>query len=101
MSHYILTVIQLNLPCTLLVIVVLDLLCVIISLLFQILNMATGSVDREFALHTFPVKGIEWTGLNSILSHVSQFLFCCVTQILKQSTVGIRIPDAQIIESFE
>ena len=37
----------------------------------QIVNMATGSVDREFALHTFPVRGIEWTGLNSILSHVS------------------------------
>jgi hypothetical protein len=35
--------------------------------------MATGSVEREFALHTFPVRGIEWTGLNSILSHVSNF----------------------------
>jgi hypothetical protein len=32
--------------------------------------MSTGNVEREFALHTFPVKGIEWTGLASILSHV-------------------------------
>ncbi len=42
--------------------------------LFQVVNMATGIVEREFALHTFPVRGIEWTGLNSILSHVSSLI---------------------------
>lgn len=40
----------------------------------QILNMSTGRVDREFATHTFPVRGLEWTSLHSILSHAHQNL---------------------------
>jgi len=31
----------------------------------QIYNMATGIIEKEFALHNHPVKGIEWTGLTS------------------------------------
>ncbi|XP_066990609.1 WD repeat-containing protein 11-like isoform X1 [Macrobrachium rosenbergii] len=34
----------------------------------QIINMATGVLEREFALHTYPVRGVEWTSLTSILS---------------------------------
>jgi hypothetical protein len=40
----------------------------------QIINMSNGHVDREFATHTFPVRGIEWTSLHSILSHAHQHL---------------------------
>ena len=40
----------------------------------QIANMSTGKIEREFAVHTFPVRGIEWTGLGSILSHAHQNL---------------------------
>ena len=40
----------------------------------QILNMSTGLIHREFATHTFPVRGIEWTSLHSILSHAHQSL---------------------------
>jgi WD40 repeat protein len=40
----------------------------------QIVNMSTGRVEREFAVHTFPVRGIEWTGLHSMLSHAHQNL---------------------------
>ncbi len=38
----------------------------------QICNMSTGRVEREFAVHTFPVGGIEWTGLHTLLSHAHQ-----------------------------
>lgn len=38
----------------------------------QIANMSTGKLEREFAVHTFPVRGIEWTGLTSLLSHAHQ-----------------------------
>ena len=38
----------------------------------QIVDMATGKIEREFAIHTYPVKGIEWTGLYSILSCAHQ-----------------------------
>ncbi|XP_054721445.1 WD repeat-containing protein 11-like [Uloborus diversus] len=35
----------------------------------QIINMATGVITKEFALHTSPVRGIEWIGLTSFLSY--------------------------------
>ncbi|KAG7176660.1 WD repeat-containing protein 11-like [Homarus americanus] len=34
----------------------------------QVFNVATGVLEREFALHTYPVRGVEWTSLTSILS---------------------------------
>lgn len=34
----------------------------------QVFNIATGVLEREFALHTYPVRGVEWTSLTSILS---------------------------------
>ena len=40
----------------------------------QILNMSTGIVERDFATHTFPIRGIEWTSLHSLLSHAHQSL---------------------------
>ena len=40
----------------------------------QICNMSTGRVEREFAVHNFPVRGIEWTSLGSVLSHSFQNL---------------------------
>ena len=40
----------------------------------QIVDMASGKVDREFATHTYPVRGIEWTSLHSVLSHAHQNL---------------------------
>lgn len=36
--------------------------------------MSTGKIEREFAVHTFPVGGIEWCGLHSVLSHAHQAL---------------------------
>ncbi len=38
----------------------------------QVLNASSGRVEREFAVHTFPVRGIEWTSLHSLLSHAHQ-----------------------------
>ena len=40
----------------------------------QILDMSLGKVEREYATHTYPVRGIEWTSLHSILSHAHQNL---------------------------
>ena len=40
----------------------------------QILDVATGRIIREFATHTYPVRGMEWTSLNSILSYGYQSL---------------------------
>lgn len=37
--------------------------------LVQVLNAATGTVDKELALHTCPVRGIEWTNLTSFLTY--------------------------------
>lgn len=34
----------------------------------QIIDLVSGSVRREFAVHTFPVHGIEWTSLATLLS---------------------------------
>lgn len=34
----------------------------------QVFNIATGMLEREFALHTYPVRGVEWASLSSILS---------------------------------
>ncbi|CAG0889720.1 unnamed protein product [Cyprideis torosa] len=34
-----------------------------------VLNLATGEVTHEIAVHSAPVRGIEWTGLNSFLSY--------------------------------
>ncbi|CAL4175372.1 unnamed protein product [Meganyctiphanes norvegica] len=38
----------------------------------QIFNIATGVLEREFALHTYPILGMEWTSLTSILSYGHQ-----------------------------
>ncbi|XP_035227058.1 WD repeat-containing protein 11-like isoform X2 [Stegodyphus dumicola] len=35
----------------------------------QVINMATGVIEKEYALHTSPVRGIEWIGLTSFLSY--------------------------------
>ncbi len=40
----------------------------------QIIDMSTGKVEREFATHTYPVRGMEWSSLHSILSHAHQNL---------------------------
>ncbi len=34
----------------------------------QIIDMASGLVRKELAIHNYPVKGIEWTQLNEMLS---------------------------------
>ena len=39
-----------------------------------IVNAATGSVERDFGLHTCSVRGIEWTSLHSILTFGHQTL---------------------------
>lgn len=36
--------------------------------LIQIINMATGTVDKELTVHSYTVRGIEWTNLTSFLS---------------------------------
>ncbi|KAJ4431502.1 hypothetical protein ANN_20100 [Periplaneta americana] len=36
--------------------------------LVQIFNMATGTVDKELTVHSYTVRGIEWTNLTSFLS---------------------------------
>ena len=38
----------------------------------HVVNMSTGCTEREFAVHTFPVRGLEWAGLHSIMSHAHQ-----------------------------
>ena len=38
----------------------------------QVVNVSSGRVERDFAVHTFPVAGIEWAGLNAVLSHAHQ-----------------------------
>ena len=38
----------------------------------QIVDMSTGRVEREFANHTYPVQGIEWTSLHTVLSFAHQ-----------------------------
>ncbi|GIY91574.1 WD repeat-containing protein 11, partial [Caerostris extrusa] len=35
----------------------------------QVINMATGVIEKEYALHLSPVRGIEWIGLTSFLSY--------------------------------
>ncbi|CAB4069409.1 unnamed protein product [Lepeophtheirus salmonis] len=40
----------------------------------QIYDLANGVVEKEFAVHTFPVRGMEWTGMNTILSYAFQNL---------------------------
>ncbi|PSN34557.1 WD repeat-containing protein 11 [Blattella germanica] len=37
--------------------------------LIQIFNMATGTVDKELTVHSYTVRGIEWTNLTSFLSY--------------------------------
>ncbi|KAL5022239.1 hypothetical protein ScPMuIL_001394 [Solemya velum] len=34
----------------------------------QILNIASGQVEKEYSLHTSSVRGIEWCGLKSLIS---------------------------------
>ena len=38
----------------------------------QLVNVSSGRVERDFAVHTFPVAGIEWAGLHAVLSHAHQ-----------------------------
>lgn len=40
----------------------------------QLTNMSTGRIERDFAVHTYPVRGLEWTSLNTVLSHAHQNL---------------------------
>ncbi|XP_039301193.1 WD repeat-containing protein 11-like, partial [Nilaparvata lugens] len=37
--------------------------------LIQIYNMAWASVEKEFSLHAYPVRGIEWISLSSFISY--------------------------------
>ncbi|OQR67106.1 WD repeat-containing protein 11-like [Tropilaelaps mercedesae] len=40
----------------------------------QVLNVATGAVERNICVHTTAVRGIEWTGLTSFLSFANATL---------------------------
>ncbi|XP_005089399.1 WD repeat-containing protein 11 [Aplysia californica] len=35
----------------------------------QIVNASSGQVDREYSLHSSPVRGIEWSGLKTFISY--------------------------------
>ncbi|KAG8183940.1 hypothetical protein JTE90_006865 [Oedothorax gibbosus] len=35
----------------------------------QIINMGTGILEKEYALHASPIRGIEWVGLTSFLAY--------------------------------
>lgn len=35
----------------------------------QIFNLATGKLYRELSVHSYPVEGIEWIGLNAFISY--------------------------------
>ncbi|XP_046385283.1 WD repeat-containing protein 11-like [Ischnura elegans] len=35
----------------------------------QVVNMATGALEKEYSLHSYPVRGIEWTSLTTFLSY--------------------------------
>ncbi|XP_075222794.1 WD repeat-containing protein 11-like [Lycorma delicatula] len=37
--------------------------------IIQVYNMARGTVDKEFAIHSYPVRGIEWTSLSSFITY--------------------------------
>lgn len=47
----------------------------------QVFNMATGMNEREFSLHTAPVRGIEWVSLTSFLSYAHPNLCNNVGQV--------------------
>ncbi|CAG2111089.1 unnamed protein product [Medioppia subpectinata] len=34
----------------------------------QIWNLSLSSLDKEFGIHSFPVRGLEWTGLDAFIS---------------------------------
>ncbi|KAK3729030.1 hypothetical protein RRG08_005403 [Elysia crispata] len=34
----------------------------------QIVNVASGQIEREYSIHSSPVRGIEWSGLKTFLS---------------------------------
>ena len=36
----------------------------IISLLFKVVNVSSGIVEREIAVHSSSVEGLEWTSSN-------------------------------------
>ncbi|XP_022662655.1 WD repeat-containing protein 11-like isoform X3 [Varroa destructor] len=46
----------------------------------QVLNVATGAVERNICVHTTAVRGIEWTGLTSFLSFANATLQVQSTQ---------------------
>ncbi|GFR86903.1 WD repeat-containing protein 11 [Elysia marginata] len=35
----------------------------------QIVNVASGQIEREYSIHSSPVRGIEWSGLKTFLSY--------------------------------
>ena len=56
----------------------------------KILDAATGRIVREFTTHTYPVQGLEWTSLNSLLSYGYQNLSGLLFEIILVR-VGIDI----------
>ncbi|GAB6023246.1 WD repeat-containing protein 11 [Chamberlinius hualienensis] len=38
----------------------------------QVFDMAAGMLHKELSVHTYPVRGIEWVGLSSIISYAHQ-----------------------------
>lgn len=41
----------------------------------QIFNLATKCLYRKLAVHSYPVRGIEWIGLNAFISHAESRSF--------------------------
>ncbi|XP_071448701.1 WD repeat-containing protein 11-like [Hetaerina americana] len=35
----------------------------------QVINVATGALEKEYSLHSYPVRGIEWSSLTTFLSY--------------------------------
>ena len=59
----------------------------------QIVDMATGRVEREFANHTYPVQGIEWTSLHTVLSFAHQVL----SFLIKSYFYGSQFRDTTVL----
>lgn len=66
--------------------------------LIQIFNVATGNIEKELIVHSYTVRGIEWTGLKTFLSyafpnsnsstHVRNEI--CLTDVLTGESIPLR-----------
>lgn len=71
--------------------------------LIQIFDLSSGQAFRELSVHSYPVLGIEWIGLNAFISYaVSEEL--CVTELDTGRTVKLKTgqtSESSVIQSVK